>query len=403
MENQPIISVIMPVYNVGNYVGRAIESIQNQNVKNIEIICVDDCSTDCSCDVLRKYAENDERIKLYRNKENIGAGANKNKALNVAQGEYICFCDADDYLSEGMFISFVEYIYSFELDGIMYGSNFWSGKECNPCRFTTGLKDRGIYRPNEILKYNIFEKNFFTSAARVLLKKTYLKKVQAKFTEGTICDDLQYTLKIMLNSDGRFMYVKKHFYNYCKRDGSISSSMMYGRFLCEIIDIIFDYIRCNGNIPMFVQEILYGTLSDLYISISFENKSIFSKYVNNKYGTKVLSEILSSQTSQYFRNMDNIISLVRNKRNDIYVYGAGNYAVDLYRVLKAYGICVSGFVVSVLNGNVDSIDGIKVYEIADIADNLKKCLVLVATISKHHDKIVKILNEYRIRNVVLCT
>lgn len=402
METKPLISVIMPVYNVEHYVGRAIESIQNQNFSSYEIICVDDCSTDSSYSVLESYASKDPKIKLYRNDFNIGVGANKNKAMRCARGRYICFCDADDYLSNGMFESLAGYISRFDVDGIVYGSEYWLGTQSSPCKFVDYLKNGVMYSPYEILKFHVLEKKFYTSAARVIIKKLYIEKIQAKFTEGTVCDDLQYTLCMMLQHQGNFMYLKESFYNYCNREGSSSAGMIHGSFLCEFLNVIYQYRENCGNIPVFLQEYLYGILANLYITINTKEKKVFSQYVSTQYGNDILCKVLSSSTSQYFKNIDIVISNVENNDSDIYIYGAGKYAVDLYRVLKAYGICVSGFVVSSLDGNVASIDDVKVFNIDDVACKICDSLILVATSPKHHDNIVRSLGEYSFYNVILC-
>ena len=93
------VSIIIPVYNTGEYLKECLDSVTNQTLKNIEIICIDDCSTDSSLDILKQYAERDARIKVIHNKENMGApGAVKNIGIRIAKGEYLGFVDSDDYV-----------------------------------------------------------------------------------------------------------------------------------------------------------------------------------------------------------------------------------------------------------------------------------------------------------------
>lgn len=99
----PKISVIIPVYNVENYLRECLDSIINQTFKDIEIICVDDCSTDNSLDILNEYAQKDNRIKVFEQKENSGQGAARNFGISIAQGEYITFVDPDDYIESTMY------------------------------------------------------------------------------------------------------------------------------------------------------------------------------------------------------------------------------------------------------------------------------------------------------------
>ena len=99
MKNQkPLVSVIVPVYNVEKYLEECLDSIINQTLEDIEIICVNDGSTDNSLKILKKYAKKDNRIKII-NQKNCGLGCARNSGLNQSQGDYIFFLDSDDYLN----------------------------------------------------------------------------------------------------------------------------------------------------------------------------------------------------------------------------------------------------------------------------------------------------------------
>lgn len=91
-----VVSVITPVYNAGKVIGKTLESIFKQTYKNIEIVLVDDCSTDNSREVIEKYKVSHPEIVYYCQETNQGAGAARNKALELAKGQYVAFLDADD-------------------------------------------------------------------------------------------------------------------------------------------------------------------------------------------------------------------------------------------------------------------------------------------------------------------
>ena len=95
------VSVILPVYNVSEYLRQCMDSIIAQTLKDIEIICVDDGSTDDSLSILKEYADRDERVKVIQ-QANAGAGAARNKGLEVATGEYLSFLDSDDFFEPDM-------------------------------------------------------------------------------------------------------------------------------------------------------------------------------------------------------------------------------------------------------------------------------------------------------------
>ncbi len=94
----PKISLIVPVFNVEKYVSKCLDSLVAQTLKDIEIICVDDCSTDNSLQIIEKYASKDSRIKIVKHEVNKGLGQARNSGLGYSCGEYIWFIDSDDYV-----------------------------------------------------------------------------------------------------------------------------------------------------------------------------------------------------------------------------------------------------------------------------------------------------------------
>jgi glycosyltransferase involved in cell wall biosynthesis len=102
------VSVVIPVYNVANYVGECLSSICRQTLEDIEIICIDDCGQDDSMSVIENYAKKDSRIRIVRHNHHKGLGAARNSGLNVVRGEYVGFVNSDDYIS----LDYYESLYS---------------------------------------------------------------------------------------------------------------------------------------------------------------------------------------------------------------------------------------------------------------------------------------------------
>ena len=100
--NDVKVSIIVPVYNVEKYLRQCVDSIVNQSLKEIEIICINDGSTDNSLQILEGYAQRDKRIKII-NKRNEGLSTARNTGMEYATGEYIGFVDSDDFINEKMY------------------------------------------------------------------------------------------------------------------------------------------------------------------------------------------------------------------------------------------------------------------------------------------------------------
>ena len=124
MTKTPKISIIIPIFNVENYLAKCLDSIINQTLMDIEIICVNDGSNDNSVDILNTYAQRDKRITII-NKANGGLSSARNAGIRVANGEYICFLDSDDYFEfnacERLYIEILEG----HADIIVFGANIF--------------------------------------------------------------------------------------------------------------------------------------------------------------------------------------------------------------------------------------------------------------------------------------
>ena len=107
--SNPAVSVILPVHNAERYLRECIDSVLAQTLREIEVLCVDDASTDGSPAILAEYAKRDSRVKVLTNSVNLKADASRNRAIEVARGDFIYFIDSDDLLTEpDMFASLVE-------------------------------------------------------------------------------------------------------------------------------------------------------------------------------------------------------------------------------------------------------------------------------------------------------
>lgn len=124
MNKRPKFSIIIPVYNVEDYLSKCLDSAIGQTMLDIEIICVNDGSKDGSFDILRQYAQQDDRIKVV-DKSNGGLSSARNAGLKVATGEYICFLDSDDYVEPNLCERLYKEILQWKPDIIVFGANIF--------------------------------------------------------------------------------------------------------------------------------------------------------------------------------------------------------------------------------------------------------------------------------------
>ncbi|MBR5800135.1 MAG: glycosyltransferase [Lachnospiraceae bacterium] len=147
------VSVIIPVYNVEKYLKQCLDSVITQTYTNLEIICVDDGSTDHSLDILRFYEKKDSRIKVLTQK-NQGPSVARNRALDVATGKYISFVDSDDYLQWNAYEILTLVAEQNDLDLIMFGANVFPYEQGEPWikeKLSTSYKVYEQTKPSDVI------------------------------------------------------------------------------------------------------------------------------------------------------------------------------------------------------------------------------------------------------------
>lgn len=123
-RERPLVSVIIPVFNAEKYIKRALSSLVSQTYENIEIICVNDGSTDHSANILERMAESDNRVKVIT-QVNSGPAKARNTGLDIARGKYISFVDSDDFVDKEMYATLVNIAETQSADIIVFGGTPW--------------------------------------------------------------------------------------------------------------------------------------------------------------------------------------------------------------------------------------------------------------------------------------
>lgn len=205
------ISVIIPCYNVAPWVERCLDSILNQTLQDIEVICIDDKSTDETALILKRIAANDNRVKLVLLEKNSGAGAARNSGLKIAAGEYISFLDPDDYI---------------DLD--FYEKLYFKAKEektdiVKACLWQTNKKEPEHYL-NTLIKKGIAW--FYGEYTTAIYKHSFLKEHNISFPVDVITGEDSVFLTNVVIYKPTISLIENTFYRYYRRDGSLDSQVL---------------------------------------------------------------------------------------------------------------------------------------------------------------------------------
>lgn len=224
-NSQKKISIIVPIYKVEKYLDRCIESLVNQTYKNLEIILVDDGSSDNCPAMCDEWKTKDDRIKVIH-KANGGLSEARNSGIEISTGEYIGFVDSDDFVEKEMYEQLIDKLesgYDMSMCGINYtydDSNLMLD-EINLCKLQD---DFGLFYSFLILSgkkrrnNKLVTENVMCAVWRCLYKRELLKGV--KFEKDLFCEDVIFTLNILEKSP-KIGVVEKSLYNYYQREGSI--------------------------------------------------------------------------------------------------------------------------------------------------------------------------------------
>ena len=315
--NKPRISIVVPVYNVEEYLEECIESIINQSYPNIQIILVDDGSTDSSGTICDKFAQNDSRIEVIHQK-NAGLVGARKAGLKRASGEYVGFVDGDDYIHENMYERLLGFILQENADIVHTGYWYNAG---NQQKAKINFDSQVLCSENDRIKLvesilNM-ETNIEPSIWSKLFKRELVidsyKNVKSSCSYG---EDMVCFIASIINSEKIYL-VNKAYYHYRIRNTSLSHGMGIGGIDKEVI------LRDN------VKEVLMN--NNLYESYKDNLDYYFGKNIVKQ--MKNICKNPFEYATYYFGKPQ----LLQDKR--IILYGAGAVGKDYYSQLSRYTYC----------------------------------------------------------------
>lgn len=298
-------SIIVPIYNIQEYIGECIESILCQTYKDFELILVDDGSTDESKEVIKQYAINDNRIVCIF-QENQGPGAARNNALRKARGEYVIFIDGDDFLTDRLALEqILNHInINTNVDIVVHPLKRMSTKDYIIHNSLVSYDDSFNKKINfvDTLDLMLTSGKILSSPCEMIFKRNFLLENKLFFPEGVFSEDIEWIIRIMKNSP-RTLFINYQF--YCYRFDRVGST-------------------CNSDIdPNKIKRI-----------ISFLNKHYF-ELIQDKSSRELSDKVLNYLAYQWCVCASNI-SKVKNKekREELFIELSKSIDVLKYRQMK---------------------------------------------------------------------
>ena len=292
LMKENLVSIIIPVYNVEDYLKRCVDSIIGQIYKNIEIILIDDGSTDKSGNICDDYLKVDKRIKVIH-KKNGGLSDARNFGLNISQGDYVCFVDSDDFVSELYVEKLLEN--SLRTGADVCACNFYYIDEFNK-KWIKAEKQEKIYKSDEAIK-DIFtvKQNTEVMVWNKIYKKELFDKNDIKFPVGKIHEDNFTTYKLYDKANYVSLINDKLYYYYQRSDSIMGKAFNKKRFdILIALKEIKKYFSKDNRLQKEVQ------CNELLINMSLLNNMIKANY-SKKMQLKIKNSIVQEKKS-YLKN-----------------------------------------------------------------------------------------------------
>lgn len=268
----PLVSVIIPVYNVEKYIDVCVNSVLNQTYNNLEIILVDDGSTDLSGEKCDRFAVLDKRVTVVH-QENEGSSSARNKGLEMCKGEYISFIDSDDYFSKYFIEILMKSIlkYNVKMALLGHGVDFWDN-ETNPKLQDSNYIDLELQRSDEVLMRMLYY-SIPTGVSLKICNKEIWENV--RFPLGYPYEDLATTYKLIMQCRD-IIVINNDLYAYRKRKDSNTRSK-FSNMKMLIINIsnqlICDVTMYNKDLENAAISRAFSAVFSVYLQVPFLQKN----------------------------------------------------------------------------------------------------------------------------------
>lgn len=399
----PYISIIVPVYNVENYVDACIESVVNQSYTDFELICINDGSTDASLEILNKWKSIDSRI-IVVNQKNQGLSAARNKGIEVAIGQYVCFLDSDDMLAEDALSCLYQVIsqndvqmVGFETAPLLYETDSLRKKDPNKEEYYRIKYDyQGIQTGRKLLVEFIEHGDFVESAWLMLISREWLNQQNIRFVPGAYYEDSAFALEVYFHAN-RVMHIKDKLYIYRVREDSIMTQKYTFKHLKwriwqfnESLRHIFTSAkdeRERNAIAKYARQIM-SNIIHIYNELPEEDKMKVGQL--SSIDGLIVDALGLSASSTINKNLayEGLMNEIE-QHNRIVLYGAGLVGDKIYKLLKSkkmqqkiYGYAVTDRSCVVYKNGIE-IKKINEYNASDVD------LLLISACNYHSEMIMQ--------------
>lgn len=394
------VSVIVPVYNAEKFLSECLDSLVGQTLQDIEIICVDDGSTDGSFGILQKYEKECPKVKVLSNPRNMGQPTSRNKGIAEARGKYIQFVDADDFIEKDAARGLFELAEENRTDMLYMGMKIHmeEGLEVKavPCGIRGEYPD--TYGGKELLQILTEKNEFFYYTWSVFYRSSFLKENGLLYRE-LVCGQGGNFIPRCLCRAKRVKVCGREYYHYRVHGSSITHTekapkeLLFGKIM-RYIDVLqlFSMEEDSLELETFLEATHRKLMGGINSLTGLEKTELEGRMPSNF--ARHIFHVLCQDGHTYSIDLpQERLSRIRGRKN-IIIYGAGYASKDVLDVVQQNQMEMLGFAVTKRKGGKTNLFGHHIYEIRELACYKSTALVLVAANRKYNQEILDILQQY---------
>ena len=373
----PEVSVIIPVYNVEEWLPACLDSVLAQTLEDIEVICVDDCSPDGCAGVLADYALRDSRIRAITLERNSGQGVARNVGFSASCGRYVYFLDSDDMVASRALEELVDRADADDLDGIFFDSEVVYDSPELAKRYQSypaahkGAYSAGVMGGLELFEAFIAQRDWTCYVQRQFWRSSHLRERCIEFPTWASHEDEAFAFEALVAAK-RVAFIAEPYFLRRYREGSVMTTK-------PTLKNFASYFQGFCHMGRFMQERGFESeaadrnLARIYDALVRQHAQLLADDVDIAAwfaGTELLDAYIVFAKSQkahlHHGMLGPLAQAAIETANAIYVYGAGVIAGNVFESLVNQGRAIEGFLVSSVEGNPNAFKGHRVQALADV-------------------------------------
>lgn len=400
------VSVIIPVYNVEKYLRQCLDSVVNQTLKDIEIICIDDASPDNCPRILDEYGQKDTRMRVFHLTKNQKQGHGRNLGLSEAGGKYVYFLDADDCIKPDAMKTLYEAAERESLDGVFFDSEevyeterlrkIYEGTAVSQ---RTGIYPSGVVDGQKLAQTFLENHEWSVLVQRQFWRRQYLQENDIVYPEGAEHEDQFFTMASSLMAK-RVKYLRAQLLIRRFREQSVVTSdpapKNFHGYLVNAWSLL-SFVRKNhisGEPAETMIRDLFRSMKRLYPV--FRDEEDTDAWLKDSHLEQIYSFYhYAIETDEWQQELDRRLFQPLTEYRSIVIYGAGRVGKSVFKRLFNIDMIPERFLVTCREGNPELLFGAEVEELSDYRPKPDE-IIVVAMASGMHEEVSGLLREKKL-------